>query len=141
MQNRFSRAWVIPISLLILVGLYYVPPIHSRLAWRLESLRTQIKYMVNPPDQTVFQPREQAQGNLAVTKMILPLQATMTPQTASTPQPGPTLQPTIVTTPLPATVMLAGVKYEHQHGRLNYCGPANFSMALTYWGWPGNRDG
>jgi hypothetical protein len=36
--------------------------------------------------------------------------------------------------------MLTEVKYEHQHGRLNYCGPANFSMALTYWGWNGNRD-
>jgi hypothetical protein len=37
-------------------------------------------------------------------------------------------------------MMLTSVKYEHQHGRLNYCGPANFSMALTYWGWNGNRD-
>jgi hypothetical protein len=36
--------------------------------------------------------------------------------------------------------MLEGVKYEQQHGRLNYCGPANFSMALTYWGWDGDRD-
>ncbi len=36
--------------------------------------------------------------------------------------------------------MLEGVKYEHQHSRYNYCGPANFSMALTFWGWEGNRD-
>jgi tetratricopeptide (TPR) repeat protein len=36
--------------------------------------------------------------------------------------------------------MLEGVKYENQHGRRNYCGPANFSMALTYWGWDGDRD-
>jgi tetratricopeptide (TPR) repeat protein len=35
---------------------------------------------------------------------------------------------------------LEGVKYEDQHNRWNYCGPANFSMALTYWGWEGNRD-
>jgi hypothetical protein len=143
MQNRLSRAWVIPIALLILIGLYYVPPIHSRLAWRLDSLRTQIKYMVKPPDEAVFRPTEQAQVNLAVTKMIQTLQATLTPDAASaasTAPPGPTLQPTITTTPLPATVMLEGIKYEHQHGRLNYCGPANFSMALTYWGWTGNRD-
>ena len=81
---------------------------------------------------------------MAVTKMMQTLQATFTPQrllaVTSTPKPGPTAQPTITTTPLPATVMLEGVKYEHQHGRLNYCGPANFSMALTYWGWNGNRD-
>jgi hypothetical protein len=140
MQNRFSRAWAIPISILLLIVLYYLPPIHSRLAWRLDSLRTQIRYMVNPPDEAVFLPTQQAQVNLAVTKMIQTLQATLTPETASTPKPGPTLQPTITATPLPATVMLEGIKYEHQHGRLNYCGPANFSMALTYWGWTGNRD-
>ncbi len=140
MQNRFSRAWAIPISLLVLIGLYYLPPIHSRLAWRLDTLRTQIKYMVSPPDEAVFLPTQQAQVNLAVTKMIQTLQATLTPPAASTAQPGPTLQPTIAATPLPSTVMLEGVKYEHQHGRLNYCGPANFSMALTYWGWTGNRD-
>lgn len=143
MQNRFSRVWAIPISIFVLIGLYYLPPVHSRLAWRLESLRTQIKYMVNPPDEAVFMPTQQAQVNLAVTKMIMTLQATLTPDAASvasTPQSGPTLQPTITATPLPATVMLQNVKYETQHGRLNYCGPTNFSMALTYWGWNGNRD-
>jgi hypothetical protein len=136
------RAWAIPVFLVLLLGLYYLPPIHSRLAWRLDSLRTQIKYMINPPDQAVFQPGQQAQVNLAVTKMLQTLQASLTPGVSSTP-PGqtlPTLQPTITSTPLPATVMLQGVKYEHQHGRLNYCGPANFSMALTFWGWKGNRD-
>ncbi len=146
MQNRFNRIWAVPVSLLLIVGLYYIPPIHSRLAWRLESLRTQIKYLINPPDEAVFQPSQQTQIDLAVTKMIQTLQATLTPQAGTfasatlTPQPGPTLQPTVTTTPLPATVMLSGVKYETQHGRLNYCGPTNFSMALTYWGWGGNRD-
>jgi len=43
-------------------------------------------------------------------------------------------------TPLPETVVLSGVKYEDQHQRWNYCGPANLSMALTFWGWDGNRD-
>lgn len=140
MHNRFNRVWAIPISILIVVGLYYIPPIHSRLAWRLDSLRTQIRYLVKPPDEAVFRPTEQAQVNLAVTKMIQTLQTTLTPEATLTPTPGPTLPPTVTVTPLPATVMLTGVKYEHQHGRLNYCGPANFSMALTYWGWSGNRD-
>ena len=143
MPERFNRVWLIPISIVILIILYYVPPIHSRLSWRLESLRTQLRYAVNPPEEAIFQPTQQAQVDLAVTKMIQTLQVTLTPQAAvatSTPQPGPTLKPTVTTTPLPATVMLENVKYEHQHGRLNYCGPANFSMALTYWGWNGNRD-
>jgi hypothetical protein len=142
MQNRFNRKWAIPAIVVLAIGLYYIPPIHSRLAWRLESLRTQIKYLINPPDEAVFQPAQQTQLELAVTQMMQTLQATLTPQVSvstsltSTPKPGPTL----TSTPLPATVLLEGVKYEHQHGRLNYCGPANFSMALTYWGWDGNRD-
>src|SRR5512138_984805 len=112
MQNRFSRAWLIPVALFALVLLYYVPPIHSRLAWRLDSLKAQIKYMINPPEQAVFKPGEQTQINIAVTRMIQTLQATLTPVAdsaalgTSTPQSGPTLQPTIATTPLPATVML-----------------------------------
>ena len=143
MPDRFNRVWLVPVSIVILIVLYYLPPIHSRLAWRLEALRTQLRYMVKPPEEAVFQPTEQAQVNLAVTKMIQTLQGTLTPQVpaqTSTPKPGPTLKPTITTTPLPATVMLEVTKYEHQHGRNNYCGPANFSMALSYWGWNGNRD-
>ena len=140
MQNRFNRIWAVPISMLLIIGLYYIPPIHNRLAWRLDSLRTRIKYLVNPPDEAVFQPTQQAQIELAVTQMMKTLEATLMPLETATPQPGPTLRPTVTSTPLPATVMLNGIKYEHQHGRLNYCGPANFSMALTYWGWDGNRD-
>ncbi len=145
MQNRFNRKWAIPAIIVLAIGLYYVPPIHSRLAWRLESLRTQIKYMINPPDEAVFQPGGQTQLDVAVTQMMQTLEATTLQASASTaltstPRPGPTAKPTIPSTPLPATVMLDGVSYEHQHGRLNYCGPANFSMALTYWGWDGNRD-
>ena len=140
MQSRFSRVWLIPVCLLLLIGLYYFPPIHSRLAWRLDSLRTQLRYMVKPPEEAIFQPTQQAQVELAVTKMLQTLETTLEPETTATPRPGPTLEPTITTTPLPATVMLEEVKYEDQHGRFNYCGPANFSMALTYWGWDGNRD-
>jgi hypothetical protein len=146
MHNRWNRRWAIPAILIFMIGLYYVPPIHDRLAWRLESLRTQVRYMIRPPDEAVFQPEQQAQLDIAVTAMIQTLQASLTPQAStsavatSTPQPGPTARPTFTSMPLPATVQLEGVTYEHQHGRLNYCGPANFSMALTFWGWDGDRD-
>lgn len=146
MQYRLKTKWLIPISLLFIVGLYYFPPIHSRLAWRLDAVRTQIRYAIKPPEEAIFQPTQQAQVNLAVTKMMQTLQASLTPRATatagvtSTPQPGATLKPTLTPAPLPNMVMLEGIKYEHQHGRLNYCGPANFSMALTYWGWEGDRD-
>jgi uncharacterized protein YvpB len=141
MQNRFNRIWAIPIAILLLIGIYYLPPVHDRLAWRLESLRTQIRYMIKPPDEAVFMPTQQSALQTVVAEtMYAAIQTPSAPAETSTPEPGPTSIPTITTTPLPATVMLNNVKYEHQHGRLNYCGPANFSMALTYWGWDGNRD-
>jgi hypothetical protein len=146
MHKRSNPRWAIPAIVVFVIGLYYVPPVHSRLAWRLESVRTQMKYMINPPDEAVFQPEQQNQLNIAVTQMMQTLQATMMPQAGittlatSTTQPGSALPPMVTSTPLPTTIQLSGVKYEHQHGRLNYCGPANFSMALTYWGWNGNRD-
>src|ERR1051325_3463603 len=151
MQNRFNRNWAIPAAIIFVVVLYFVPPIHSRLSWRLDSLRTSIKYLINPPEEAVFQPSQQTQINLAVTQMMQTLVATLTPQASSStieamteqtsvPQFAATAQPAIPPTPLPATVMLTGIKYESQNGRFNYCGPSNFSMALTFWGWEGNRD-
>jgi hypothetical protein len=129
---------MIPVLPLILVGLYYVPPVHDRLAWRLEVVRTEIKYFINPPEDAVFKPQQQPQVDAAVTQMMQThVAAQAQPSTAT---PVSTLEPTATLEPLPAMVMLEGVKYEQQHGRLNYCGPANFSMALTFWGWDGNRD-
>ena len=141
MFKRFNRIWVIPISLVLLIGIYFIPPVHSRLAWRLDSLRTQIRYLIKPPDEAVFLPTQQSAIQTVVSAtMYAAIQTPSASAQISTPEAGPTPIPTITTTPLPVTVMLNGVKYEHQHGRLNYCGPANFSMALTYWGWNGNRD-
>ncbi|HXF85835.1 MAG TPA: C39 family peptidase [Anaerolineales bacterium] len=140
MQNRFNRKWAIPIFLLILIGVYYLPPVHDRLAWRLESARTQFHYLINPPDEAVFIPTQQMEIESIVNATMTAIQTDPPSEATATPMPGPSPTPTITATPLPATVMLDGVKYEHQHGRLNYCGPANFSMALTFWGWNGNRD-
>ncbi|MBI2331731.1 MAG: hypothetical protein HYU84_06170 [Chloroflexi bacterium] len=132
MQKRFNRIWFIPIFILLSIGTYYLPPVHSRLAWRIELVRTQIKYWINPPDQAVFQPSGK-NNPLTVETAIATARAefllTLTPASTPTPELVATIEPTITSTPLPATVMLDGVKYEQQHGRLNYCGPANFSMA------------
>jgi hypothetical protein len=130
------------LALILAVGVYFLPPVHDRLAWRIDSLRTKIIYYFNPPDQAVFQPTEQAMLETVVAQTMQAYQPTPTPTPTktATPRPGPTASPTVTSTPLPKTVMLEGVKYEHQHLRFNYCGPANFSMALTFWGWDGNRD-
>ncbi len=149
MKNIFSKKksfkqylWYIPLAIALMVGIYYIPPVHSRLAWRVDEARTRIKYFFNPPDQAAFQPQSQINFDSILSTTRAEYSLTLTPaivQTA-TPKAGPAFTPTITTTPLPASVSLSGVKYEDQHNRWNYCGPANFSMALTFWGWKGNRD-
>jgi len=131
MKKRFNL-WLAPAFIILLIGIYYIPPIHNRLAWRLESARTQIKYLINPPDEAIFLPAQQIVAES--------LRTSSTPKVTVTPKPGSTSIPTITSTPLPVTFALEGINYEDQHGRQNYCGPANFSMALTFWGWDGNRD-
>jgi hypothetical protein len=140
MLKNFRSIYILPLTLLLAIGVYYLPPVHSRLSWRLDNLRTRVIYFFNPPDEAVFKPEEQANFDSVLATTRAQYELTLTPEATSTPEPGPTSAPTITPTPLPATVMLDGVKYEDQHNRWNYCGPANFSMALTFWGWDGNRD-
>lgn len=138
-KRPYSFAVLVPLALLLAAFTYYLPPVHSRLAWRLDELRTRIKYALNPPDQALFMP--QSAASLVPPTLTSTLDPSPSPTLVGatlTPPPSPT--PTITPTPLPARVMLEGVKYEDQHGRWNYCGPANLSMALTFWGWQGNRD-
>jgi tetratricopeptide (TPR) repeat protein len=154
MQPRFSRKYLLAIPILVVLAVlaYNIPFVHSHVAWRLDNLRVRIQYALNPPEQVVFQPQEQAllenQVNAIVNATLTALAPTSTPtvvtptptQSGPTQTPPPTPTPTLTPTPLPAMVSLPGVKYEDQHNRYNYCGPANMSMALTFWGWTGNRD-
>ncbi|HEX9616613.1 MAG TPA: C39 family peptidase [Anaerolineales bacterium] len=132
----------VPALFLLLVLFYNIPPVHSRLAWRVDEVRTRVKYALNPPDEAVFIPQEAAPtSDLPTPAPLWTNTVTATPTTlgpTETPAPSPT--PTTTPTPLPDQVILSGVKYEHQHQRWNYCGPANLSMALTFWGWDGDRD-
>jgi len=141
---KFNKYWLIPLALVLAVGIYYLPPVHSRLGWRIDAVRTQIIYFFNPPGDIVFQPS--GETNLTVETAVVTARAefmlTLTPQMTPTLNPthGPTLPPTVTSTPLPSKVDLPGVIYVDQHERWNYCGPANLTMALNFWGWPGNRD-
>lgn len=133
MRKRTTRTTKITIGVVVIIivaiGLYFVPPIHEKLAWRVEDLQTQIYYFFNPPGQVVFVPTQQSQD-------------TITPRPTSTPTQVTTAQftPTITSTPVPQTVILDGVIFIDQMHRWNYCGPTNLTMALKYLGWNGTRD-
>jgi tetratricopeptide (TPR) repeat protein len=129
----------IPLALLVAVLIYNLPPVHERLAWRVEALRSQIQYALNPPEQVVFVPQatslEPPAASPSPLPTIAPTATTTQPGPTPTPQATPTPQPT--STPLPGEVMLTGITHEYQ--KWNNCGPANLSMALSYWDWPGTQ--
>lgn len=141
----FAVLIIAPILCLFSIGIYNIPAVETRLAPRLDQWRTRIAYALNPPEEAVFIPQEQESSSGSPTpSLIIPSPtptATITPtKEGPTETPSPSATPTITPTPLPDSVILEGVKYEDQHNRWNYCGPANLSMALTFWGWEGNRD-
>ena len=93
-----------PLILLVLalaVGIYFLPPVRSRVETRVELLRARIVYFFNPPSEAVFQPGEQnpltIETALATARAEFAL--TLTPQATSTPKAGPTPTPTITSTP------------------------------------------
>ena len=143
MQKKLPRILLyIILGIAVLIGLYFLPPIHSRLAWRVDNLRTQIKYYFNPPDEAVFQPSTPV-PTAPVAQATLPVLASLDPTTppeSMEATPAPTLTPTITPTAIPDNARLANVIYVDQDNRWNYCGPANLTMALKFWGWEGNRD-
>jgi len=138
--------FAIPAGVLLMVLLYQVPLVHSRLSPRLDSLVARVKYALNPPDEAIFIPGEGSNPAAhfdTQTPIPTPLPPTPTPTLPPdipTPTPDPTSTPTVTPSPLPDSVILDGVVYVDQHSRWNYCGPANLTMALKFWGWPGNRD-
>ncbi len=133
------------LACLCLVGVYFIPPVHDRLAWRLDELVLRVAYQLNPPAKAVFVP---TQAGAVLPTLPPPGIVTLVP--SAPPQPtlaGPTSTPTAtlpatpVPTLLPGHVALTGVRYQDQGGgRLNYCAPANLAMALSFWGWPGDLD-
>jgi tetratricopeptide (TPR) repeat protein len=154
---------------LVCIWAYNLPPIHSRLAWRLEAVWVKIKprqkeQIFVPQEQAKSQATLEAASRLTVTPTS-PLSITSTPSPAATrgtglaypsatsgpgfPSATATPQSTIsnpqststpTLSPAPPSVLVTGVKYEDQHNRYNYCAPANLSMALSFWGWKGSRD-
>lgn len=147
-RKSFLRLLLV-IFLLFFLGflIYKLPPVHGRLAWRVEALRARIKYAFSPPEDIILQVSTQEAEPSATLPYIIvtstataaatSIQSTVTLTTtlslASTPS--PTITPT--TTPLPPSVKLSG--FTHMYQSWNNCGPANLAMALSYWGWEGDQ--
>lgn len=116
---------------------YNLPPVHERLAWRVDNLRVQVRRFFNPPEEVVFVPQEQVdaivQGTL--TAMAPQPSPTQLPGLTETPQPSAVPSPTLG--PIPASIRLDGIRHEYQ--QFNNCAPSSLSMVLSYWGWTGDQ--
>jgi hypothetical protein len=150
MAKRLIGLSIAVFTLLCLVSvvLYNVPTIHERISPRVASLRVQVWRALNPPEEVVFVPQEQIEAIVQATLSALTPShspdSPVTPTGATAPtKPGPTVTPsplptvTPLPTAIPEQVLLSGIRHEYQ--KFNNCGPANLSMALSYWGWEGNQ--
>jgi hypothetical protein len=136
MRKRYAMIAVVSVILLCLTSVlvYNLPPVHERLAWRVDNLLVGVRRFFNPPEEVVFTPQEQVEVivNATLTAPTQPPPALLTPDTPA-PAPLPSLTPTAI----PARTMLTGIRHEYQ--QFNNCAPANLSMAMSYWGWAGSQ--
>jgi hypothetical protein len=141
-RHRLSRLVVLVATLLVCslsAGFAYnLPYVQDRVGWRVAELRARIKYALFPPEEVVFTP------DPTVAAMVQATFAALTPSPTASATPGPSATPapsatpTLAPTPLPESVQLSGTRHEYQ--RWNNCGPANLSMALSFWSWQGDQD-
>lgn len=145
MKNRRLLQFSLSLFALLILGgvLYQLPPIHDRVAWRVHEATVLIKGILSPPEKIAFVPAQQ-QIEAIVSATLQAVQTptatpTFTPTIPIPDTPQPTATPTLTPTPLPQKISLSGVRYMDQHGLWNYCAPANLAMALSFWGWQGDR--
>ena len=128
-----------------LLAIYFLPPVHERLSWQVANLRAEVFYFFNPPDEVFFSPGQQVEMtpiiSLTPTATEAPptaaLEPSPTPTNDVSPTPTYTASPTLAPTQLPVSHRLESVRHEYQE--FNNCGPANLSMALSFWGWEGDQ--
>jgi hypothetical protein len=123
------------------IYLYRLPVVNEKLGWRIESLRADVKYALNPPEEVIFQPKSASSGLLTpvptaeITRTPTPtidLTRNIPTETAF-----PTATVTPTPTPVPDNAKLDG--FVHNYQMWNNCGPANLAMSLSYWGWEGDQ--
>ena len=138
MQNRLVRVFVaVAVPAVLLIGIYNIPFVNDHLAWRIANLRASIDYFFSPPARAIFHPTEQTVNGIVVSTVTPADLITLTPSPVVIAALDATATPTNIPTPVPAEISLKGVRHEYQ--KWNNCGPANLSMALSYWGWKGGQ--
>ena len=131
------------VAIILFVGLF--TPVRDRLQYHVDDWKSRLYYMKNKPEEQLFVPQEQIAASSTPTEaptetpeiLLTDIPVIVTPEATEVPTQTP--EPTETPEPLPASWNIEGVRYEDQHGIWNYCAPTNLSMAMTYWGWIGDR--
>ncbi len=160
MKRKYILAALLALPILALL-LYQLPPVKSRLEWRIANWTAQFQRWLNPPEEAIFVPEggltptggsdpggtdvaQRVTATLAAlsatqTLTLTPTHgATATTSTTLSASPTVTPSPTITPTPIPASVLLTG--FRHEYETWNNCGPATVGMQLSFWGWQGNQS-
>lgn len=145
MDDKIRPMRKFPISkiLLILAGLivlggvaYQLPPVHSRLAWRVDFALTYLRSVVQPAgDLPTPLPQPQVRVTSQAVAAAPSPSPTLSEPTPLTPEPTPT--PAATPTPIPASAAITPPAWEKQDA--NNCGPATLAMYLRFWGWEGDQ--
>src|SRR5512138_3892259 len=113
--KRYAVIFILAVvSLCLLTGIAYnLPPIHERVAWRVDNLRVAVKRYFNPPEQVVFVPQKQVEAivNATLTALAPTPTSTLSPASTETPLPSPLPSPTLA--PIPESVSLTGIRHEY----------------------------
>jgi hypothetical protein len=141
-MRRTTSYLIVVIIVIALIAAVLILLSSDNMSWRIETLRAQVKYAFNPPEQVVFVPAGAGTGfpsaTPTFTRTPTPTIALITPVATDTPAvPTAAPSPTLAPTPLPPSGMLTGIL--HQYQMWNNCGPANLAMALSFWGWKGDQ--
>jgi hypothetical protein len=120
------------LALVLLIGLYQLPPIRYRLEWRFDRAEGVIRSWIYP-GETLPTPQGLQRAEVAIPSA---------PASTATPLPtqqtnGPTPTPSPSPTPLPEMVQLPAPEWEKQDW--NNCGPATLSLGLKFFGWEGDQ--
>ena len=131
LNKKQSRILIIIIVLIgMMILLWHIPIINSRVTWRWEIMRAYalgVLYPVEPAPTPLPPPAVYVTRNAPEP---LETQTSLLRQETS-----PT--PTATLTPLPNSVSLPAPAWEKQD--INNCGPAALTMYLRYWGWQGDQ--
>ena len=117
---------------ILLLVLYFLPPIHARLAWRIDFATTYVLSALHPAGDLPT-PLPVATSTPGPTRTATGLPTPL--PTPSTPE--PTQAPTPTLAPPPAQAVVAAPKWEEQG--INNCGPTTLSMYLRFYGWEGDQ--